>query len=459
MRPHSILNLILWIGLTIGTVPFGAGAASHLSASASGERFLFVVDKSSGMERLQDATEATIFDLIGSGIYGQMQAGDTFGLWTFNKETSAGKFSMQVWDPRKARQQATVVAAFLSGVEYEGSSNLKDVTEKLKKIIHSVSNVTVFVISDGDSQMKGTPFDKTINAEYKNQRKQRASAKRPFVTTLIARDGWIIDQSVTVAGTRIDLPPRPALTEPPPPALATTAKSNPIVSSPIVQAPAPAAAQTAPPIPKPAPKISIVTKKPAETTETNTTAQVLTVAAANAAPVPAIEPATTAQVTAPAPAPAAVPNPNSTPDAEPSRTEIASQDSILAAANKLVTAPSPTAPAAAATRTEKSASETSPSTAIPVSSSTIESVFSQLTPEPTRVAARETSTGSNTSSPETTAALQGVGTPIATSGSHVWQIVFGALLLVAALFLGFTVIRQRRPATHASLITQSMERR
>ncbi len=455
MRPHSILNLILWIWLVIAAAPSGAGAASYLSASPSGERFLFVVDKSSDMEKLQDATEATIFDLIGSGLYGQMQAGDTFGLWTFTKEVSAGIFSMQVWDPRKARQQATVVAAFLSGVEYEGSSNLKDVTEKLKKIIHSVSNVTVFVISDGDSPMKGTPFDKTINAEYKNQRKQRASAKRPFVTTLIARDGWIIDQSVTVAGTRIDLPPRPALTEPPPPALATTTKSNPIVSSPFVQAPPPATAQTPPPLPKPAPKMSIVTKKPAETTETNTTTPSVTVAAAGAAPASTTEPATTAQVTAPARAPASVPNPNSTPDAEPSRTEIASQDSILAAANKLVTAPPPPA----ATRPEKSPSETSQAAAIPVSSSTIESVFSQLTPEPTRVAAREPSPGSNTSSPESTAALQGVGTPIATSGSHVWQIVFGALLLVAALFLGFTVIRQRRPATHASLITQSMERR
>lgn len=438
MRPHSILNLILWIALAIGSIPGNADAASYLSASSSGERFLFVVDKSSDMEKLQDATEATIFDLVGSGVYGQMQAGDTFGLWTFNKETSAGKFSMQVWDPRKARQQATVVAAFLSGVEYDGSSNLKDVTEKLKKIIHSVSNVTVFVISDGDAQMKGTPFDKTINAEYKRQRKQRASAKRPFVTTLIARDGWIIDQSVTVAGNRIDLPPRPALTAPPPPALVTTPKSNPVVSSPVAQAPTPVTAQTPPPLPKTAPKISIVTKKPAETNENLAAVPTATIA------VTATEPAKIAPVIPPTAAAAPVPTPSPMPDPEPNRTEIASQDSILAAA---------------ATRSEKITSETSPPAAIPVSSATIESVLAKLTPEPTRVAAREPSHSSSTTSPEPTAVLQGVGAPISASGSSIWQMVFGALLLVAALVLGFTVIRQRRPVTQASLITQSMERR
>lgn len=452
MRPPSILNLILWISLALGSAPSGADAASYLPASATGERFLFVVDKSSGMEKLQEATEATIFDLIGTGIYGQMLPGDTFGLWTFNKETSAGEFAMQVWDPRKARQQATVVAAFLSGVEFEASSNLKDVTEKLGKIVHSVSNVTIFIISDGDSQMKGTPFDKTINTEYKRQRKQRATAKRPFVTTLIARDGWIIDQSVTVAGTRIDLPARPALITPPPPALATTPQNNPVVSSPIVQAPPRATTHTPPPIPKPAPRISITTIKPAETNETSTATPAPTVTE----PPPATEPATNAQITPPTPAPAAAPDP------EPGRSEITSQNSILAAANTLATTTPPTAPAAP---TKKSASETSPPAAIPVSSSTIESVLATLTPEPTRVAARETSATpttpatANTPSPASTVALQGVGAPISANGSSIWQLVFGALLLVAALFLGLTVLRQRRPSTHASLITQSMERR
>src|SRR5262245_13940589 len=78
------------------------------------ERFLFIVDISAGMEDLQAANEATLYDLLRKGIDGQMQTGDTYGLWTFNKETKAGQFPMRVWEAKKAMQQGTIAAAFIN---------------------------------------------------------------------------------------------------------------------------------------------------------------------------------------------------------------------------------------------------------------------------------------------------------------------------------------------------------
>lgn len=464
MKPLTLLSTLAALALCLGLTPATVRAASSVPANPAGQRYLFIVDKSSDMERLQDATEATIFDLVGSGLHGHMRSGDTFGIWTFSKEVTAGKFPMQIWDARKARQQATMVAAFLSGVEYEGSSATKDLTEKVKAIVHAVSNVTVLVISDGDAAMKGTPFDKTINAEYKRQRKQRASAKRPFVTTLIARDGWIIDQSVTIAGTQIILPPRPAVLEEEPPALvkeATPAGS--LVSSPIVQAPAP-------PAPKPAPKFTIITKGPPESTVPNSTR------ATASAPVVA-ESQSSAERSAspvrePATAPAAIPT---APAADPGRSfEIASQESILAAAgnpgsataaSKAVPQPAsenaiatPAPAAAAPTKTTPTA--TPAAAAIPVSSSAIEAILSRVAPEPTVVAARETASKPAPAGVASgTLAVQGIATPAVSSGQPIMLFAFGALMLFAALGLGFMVVRQRRPAAGASLITQSMERR
>lgn len=446
MKPNSpaVPLAALWLAFILAPSP--ARAASALPPNPSGERFLFVVDKSSDMEKLQDATEATIFDLIGSGLYGQMQPGDTFGLWTFTKEVSAGKFSMQVWDPRKARQQATVVAAFLSGVEYDGSSDLKDVAGKLKSIVHSVSNVTMFVISDGGAPMKGTPFDKTINAEYKRQRKQRASAKRPFVTTLIARDGWIIDQSVVIAGTRIALPPRIAPPPEPTPAIAATTPANPIVSAPAV--------------PKPAPRMTIITKKPDETNaapQTQAPAQAATVIAATTEPEAAAKP----PVAPPAPVPA--------PEPVPKHFEIASQESILATTGRMASAGAEpvAAPAVPAPRPEAApstaqgisrASDPTAAAAIPVSSATIDQVLATLRPEPVPVAARESAAVAISTNAGATATMQGAGTPLVTTGHPVWLMTFGGLMLAAALFLACAVFRQRRPAIQASLITQSMNR-
>jgi hypothetical protein len=178
-------------------------------APADGHRFLFIVDMSEDMESLKDPLEATIYDLIRSGLYGQMQSGDTFGLWTFDKLPHAGKFPVQVWDARKATSIGAIAAAHLSNHHYDKSADLKPVTELLMTVIQAVTNLNVFIISDGDTAMRGTPFDKAINAEYKKKRRERSSAKRPFVTTLIARDSQIVSNSVVIAGQQIVLPARP----------------------------------------------------------------------------------------------------------------------------------------------------------------------------------------------------------------------------------------------------------
>src|SRR6185503_610933 len=83
----------------------------NLPAAPDGERFLFVLDTSSGMEGLQGASETTLYELITTGVGGYMRAGDTYGIWNFNKETYAGNLPMQVWDPKRARQLATIAAA------------------------------------------------------------------------------------------------------------------------------------------------------------------------------------------------------------------------------------------------------------------------------------------------------------------------------------------------------------
>ena len=394
MRLLPFLKPLALLWLAIVPVSVTLGALPAMQPAPDGGRFLFVVDMSADMEKLQAATEATLFDLIGTGVHGYMKPGDTFGMWTFNKEMTAGKFAMQTWDPRKSKQQATMAAAFISGINYEHSSDLKGVTQRLKSVIHSVSNVTVFIVSDGDAPMKGTPFDKTINAEYKRQRKERSSSKRPFVTTLIARDGWIIDQSVTVAGNRIDLPPRAVPTAPVPAAYAANNVTNQIVSSPVALAPSILITKSAPPEPKPDPKNVIITKPPAET-----------------------------------------PSPTPTP-ATPTVAE-----TIIATVN-----PPPTAPT------------TPTSGALAASTSAIESALAKVMPEPLPVAARETRASTEATNPQPPATLQGMGQPATSGTNSTWMVAFGGIMLAAALLLAVAVLRRGRPAAGASLITRSMDR-
>src|SRR5262249_9008482 len=145
---------------------------------------------SSSMEDLQTATQSSLFELVRTGVAGHMRAGDTYGLWTFNKTTQTGRFDMHVWDPRKTTQQAAVAAAVLNGLNYEKSANFKPLMETLGSVIHSVSNLNVLVISDGAAEMQGTPYDKQINAACRQQRSARRRAKQPFIISLVVRDGW-----------------------------------------------------------------------------------------------------------------------------------------------------------------------------------------------------------------------------------------------------------------------------
>ncbi len=450
------LFALLWLAFASPSIL--AAATPYPAAEPDGERFLFILDMSEDMERLQATSENALYELIGTGVNGHMRTGDTFGLWTFNKETQAGQFSMKIWDHRRAIQQATVAAAFVSGLNYEKTSNIKDVTVKLRSIAHSVSNVNALIITDGGTPMRGTPFDKEINAAYKSRKSERRTSKRPFVTTLIIRDGWIIGQSVAIAGERIALPdrrPPPSFVQPAAPqkavvpaAVSTNSiivtRATPVVSAPVIaQTPAPAPASEPPPQPLSAPKkVMVITSK------TNSPEALPAPMVANAkSEAPASAPAT--PITAAPPAP-----PQPSPPAKV--LEVASQASLLAATPPART---PSAP--------PSAQSVAP-VARPAAASVIDGAIATLLPEPMTVAAREVSSPSaNASTPAPVPAptpmpnptLQGMGLPGQQHTGGGWLLVVGGFLLGAALLLAVSVLRRGRAPAGASLITESMNRR
>src|SRR5262245_61046813 len=141
------LNRLRLLGLCLTALAASpslrAGAPpAPVPPAADGQRFLFVVDMSSAMEEMQTAVEATVYDLIRSGLGAQMRAGDSFGLWTFNKEVYTGKFSVTVWDPKRSTQQGALAASFLSGKTYEKRSDLKKVMATVSRIVSAVSDLT-----------------------------------------------------------------------------------------------------------------------------------------------------------------------------------------------------------------------------------------------------------------------------------------------------------------------------
>ncbi len=469
--PRFLAILLLFSAVLAlpAALPNSVVVNTTIKPATDGERFLFLVDTSSSMERIQPEVEATVYELIRSGIGGYMRAGDTYGMWTFNKHAYPGRFAMQVWDPRKVSPLGTIAAAFLSEQTYENSSNLKQLIASLGPVVRSVSNLNVMIISDGASLMRGTPFDEAINTDYKKKNRERKDLKRPFVTTLVVRGGWFVDNSVRIAGQQIPLPERPlpetvaAPTNLPPVAKVPPAGNGKVVEHTVIvdAIPKPKSAQTSavPNLVATTPSQIQPAPDPAKASDGDKEASAAASAGNSAstapsslveAPRPKVMQITTKPSSLPTnppdfPQPVAAPVPS-----ESVLTSSTSVTNVVTPASS-VAPPSPSPEPNPPARQDISAAAPGQP-----DSSLADSAFAALTASPITVAARELNPGP-ASSQAAPPAMQAMTAPTQNGLSAGFMLAFGGVLLAAALFLLLMTVRRFRPVPQGSLITQSMD--
>src|SRR5581483_2623845 len=84
-----------------------AGLGSDESAPVvSHNRFLIVVDTSSGMKKFANDTRQAVENFIRSAADGQLHAGDSIGVWTYNKDVYTGRMPLQTWSLGDAEEIA-----------------------------------------------------------------------------------------------------------------------------------------------------------------------------------------------------------------------------------------------------------------------------------------------------------------------------------------------------------------
>lgn len=413
----------------------------------AGNRFLFIVDTSAAMGRLEHGGRQAVFDLIYSGVDSQMRPGDTFGVWTFNQGVSAGLFPMQNWDPEKNLELASRVGLFLKAQSYQQSARLDDVLKKAHTLIKGIKEVNIFIIAAGDCSLAEKYIEGNLNTAWEGKAKEARKAKKPVITALVAQRGKIAGWSVSTPGEPIKALETLAKIKPPPaqppapsdPAVAATqAPTKPPVHStvaPIIMRgsasakPAPAtaamvASNFAAPATAPNPEVG---SAPPTVAVTSDESAVLTPAANSPADAP--EPgALNATQTAPAEATAS-PTPSPAPEAGPA-----------VAAEQPAAAPVP-APAAA------TANQTAPAASL-----------SGTTPAPLPVAAREKTAESEAPATKTGSALAAMAVAPEPELSPMKLWLAGTALFGIAM--GFLVLFYRRsfPRVQSTFITQSLDR-
>ncbi len=209
---HSRRRLRFWPVVLLLALPFAGQLRAQTNAvksAPSSNRYLLIVDTARSMKPRTEGLQATVRDLLESGMRGQMRRGDTLGVWTFNESLHAGLFPLQQWTPEAQKGIVTAVLGFLREQKYEKQTSLDKVLPVMDRVIKASAGITVILISDGEEEFRGTPFDDPINDFHRLWRNQQQKARMPFVTVLCARGGQITDYTVNSAPWPVEIPPLP----------------------------------------------------------------------------------------------------------------------------------------------------------------------------------------------------------------------------------------------------------
>ncbi len=216
-------------------------------AAKPGNRFLFIVDTSSSMEKHRDEELNVVDEILRSNANGQLHQGDSIGVWTFNTEVYTGNMPLQVWLPDERKEIALRVEEFIREQAFLKKSRFEVALSGMYQVIQNSDIITVFIISNGDGKMQGSPFDNEINALYQQNVKEMKHNRTPVVTVLQAKGGKILKYTVNAVPWPVIVPELPVVlkaeTDLPPASVA--AKPAPPKPAPVVP----------PPAPKPAPSV------------------------------------------------------------------------------------------------------------------------------------------------------------------------------------------------------------
>ncbi len=219
-----------------------------LQSAFAENRFLFIVDTSSPMKRRMPEVEKTTRELVLSGINNELRHGDTFTIWTFNDQLSAGKFPMQIWRPENKTKIAEAAAQFVAGQRCEKTARFDRVKAEMFRVVADSEKLVVIIFTDGMTALRGTPFDGKINAVFEKHRDELREGKTAFVVALLADSGKFVSYTMNSTAGPIWMPLPPGVTAPPtkPEAEKKTAEAVPVTI-------------TAPPATSPPPVVEIQT--------------------------------------------------------------------------------------------------------------------------------------------------------------------------------------------------------
>lgn len=179
------------------------------------ERWLFVFDTSYQMKKDLPATITTLEQMLGTSAGGQLNAGDSVAVWTYDQKLHTSGFPLIGWNPIQAADISSSIVTYLKRQRHRGDSSLAAVQPELQHVIAISERLTIIIFCDGESSLQGTPYDNGVNQNFRSGLADRKKNRQPFVVALRTQLGEFVNCTVAFPPGNISFPPFPKL--PPPP--------------------------------------------------------------------------------------------------------------------------------------------------------------------------------------------------------------------------------------------------
>jgi hypothetical protein len=180
-------------------------------------RWLFIFDTAADMKQRLPAVQTELNDLLMTSMGGQMRAGDSIGVWTFDQDLRAGQFPLTRWAPDDAKTIATGLNDFVSRQRYAESTRFSALQPLLNRVIRESDRLTVLIFCDGEDAISGTPYDHGINQVFEQRRAEQKRTRQPFVLVLRTQLGEYVGCTANFPPGMVNFPAFPPFPPPPPP--------------------------------------------------------------------------------------------------------------------------------------------------------------------------------------------------------------------------------------------------
>lgn len=199
----------VWLTIVAFILAFQGRAATPPTPLTPDCRYLFIVDTSLSMARLQEGVNNAVYRMVATGLNGQMVPGEVFTVWTFNEEVQQREFPLNSWTPELNQSMGNRVLQHMQNQRYRRNANMRALINSIYQAKQTCPRLAVFLISNGQEVLVGTPFDRNINVSYGRRFEELRGARVPFLTTLLCKSGNFVGWSVNAANEPVTLPRGP----------------------------------------------------------------------------------------------------------------------------------------------------------------------------------------------------------------------------------------------------------